>query len=87
MHLYNWGDPTLNKNLIKMFRYFSENKVWTGILKNFSLNYKDDYIEELFISGLDFLHVDVDGLDQEVYSKYRRKENFELVAQDILNIF
>jgi hypothetical protein len=56
-------------------------------LKNFSLNYKDDYIEELLISGLDFLHVDVDGLDQEVYSKYRRKENFELVAQDILNIF
>ena len=87
MHLYNWGDPTLNKNLIKMFRYFSENKVWTGILKNFSLNYIDDYIEELLISGLDFLHVDVDGLDQEVYSKYRRKENFELVAQDILNIF
>jgi MoaA/NifB/PqqE/SkfB family radical SAM enzyme len=86
MHLYNWGEPTLNKNLIKMLRYCSENKIWTGISTNFSLNYKDDYLEEMLTSGLDFLHIDVDGLDQEVYSKYRRKGNFELVVQNILKV-
>ena len=28
LHLYNWGEPTLNKDLIKMINYAHQNKIW-----------------------------------------------------------
>ena len=79
VHLYNWGEPTLNKKLIEMLKYCEENNLWTRISTNLSRSFKTGYIEELLNSGLNLLHVDVDGLDQEVYSKYRRKGDINLV--------
>jgi radical SAM protein with 4Fe4S-binding SPASM domain len=86
VHLYNWGEPTLNKNLILMLKYCEENNIWTRISSNLSIDYKEGYIEDLLKSGLDLLHVDVDGLDQEVYVKYRKKGNFDLVMKNIKKI-
>ena len=86
VHLYNWGEPTLNKNLIKMLKYCEDNNIWTRISSNLSLDYKEGYIENLLSSGLNLLHVDVDGLDQEVYAKYRKKGNIDLVMKNIKKI-
>jgi MoaA/NifB/PqqE/SkfB family radical SAM enzyme len=86
VHLYNWGEPTLNKNLVQMLKYCEDNNIWTRISSNLSLKYKDGYIEELLKSGLNLLHIDVDGLDQEVYAKYRKKGDYNLVMQNIKNI-
>jgi len=86
VHLYNWGEPTLNKDLIKMLKYCENNNIWTRISSNLSLDYKEGYIEDLLTSGLNLLHVDVDGLDQEVYVKYRRKGNIDLVIKNIKKI-
>lgn len=86
VHLYNWGEPTLNKNLIQMLEYCDQNHIWTRISSNLSLSYKENYLEDLLRSGLSLLHVDVDGLDQEVYSKYRRKGNIDLVLNNIKKI-
>ena len=86
VHLYNWGEPTLNKNLIQMLEYCDQNHIWTRISSNLSLSYKENYLEDLLKSGLSLLHVDVDGLDQEVYSKYRRKGNIDLVLNNIKKI-
>ena len=86
VHLYNWGEPTLNKNLVKMLKYCKENNIWTRVSTNLSLDFKEGYIEELLKSGLSLLHVDVDGLDQEVYSKYRKKGNIKLVYKNLEKI-
>ena len=85
-HLYNWGEPTLNKHLIKMLNYCKEKKIWTRISTNLSLKYKEGYLEELLLSGLNLLHVDVDGIDQEVYEKYRKKGNLDLVFENLKKI-
>jgi MoaA/NifB/PqqE/SkfB family radical SAM enzyme len=86
VHLYNWGEPTLNKHLIEMLQYCKKNKIWTRISTNLSLKYKEGYIEELLLSGLSLLHVDVDGIDQEVYVKYRKKGNLNLVFDNLKKI-
>jgi MoaA/NifB/PqqE/SkfB family radical SAM enzyme len=86
VHLYNWGEPTLNKHLINMLNYCKEKKIWTRISTNLSLEYKDGYLEQLLESGLSLLHVDLDGLDQEVYAKYRRKGDLNLVMKNLKKI-
>jgi len=86
IHLYNWGEPTLNKHLIEMIKYSKSKKIWSRISSNLSLNYKENYLEELVKSGLSLLHVDVDGLDQDVYEKYRRKGDFNTVIKNLKKI-
>ena len=86
VHLYNWGEPTLNKKLNEMLSYCKENNLWTRISSNLSLNLKDEYLKDLVNSGLDLLHVDIDGMDQEVYAKYRKKGNLEQVMNNLKKI-
>ena len=86
IHLYNWGEPTLNKFLIEMLKYAKSVGIWSKISSNLSLEYKENYLSELLNSGLSLLHVDVDGLGQEVYSKYRKKGNFNTVVKNLKTI-
>ena len=86
IHLYNWGEPTLNKHLIDMLRYAKSKNIWSRISSNLSLKFKDGYLENLTKSGLSLLHIDIDGLDQEVYAKYRRKGNLSTVIDNLKNI-
>jgi len=86
MHLYNWGEPTLNKDLIRMINYASSLKIWTRISSNLSLKLNDQYLEDLTKSGLSLLHVDIDGLDQEVYAKYRKKGDLKIVLSNLEKI-
>ena len=86
LHLYNWGEPTLNKNLIKMIEYANLNKIWTRVSSNMSLQYKKNYLEDLVTSGLSLLHIDIDGLDQEVYEKYRKKGDLKTVLNNLKEI-
>jgi radical SAM protein with 4Fe4S-binding SPASM domain len=82
-HLYNWGEPTLYKQLINMIKYCSDKNIWTRISTNFSLKYKEGYIKNLIHSGLSLLHIDIDGIGQEVYSKYRIRGDYDLVIKNL----
>ncbi len=86
IHLYNWGEPTLNKYLIEMIKYAKSKGIWSRISSNLSLEFKDGYLEDLVKSGLSLLHIDVDGLDQEVYAKYRKKGNLSVVINNLKKI-
>jgi len=83
VHLYNWGEPVLNKKLCEMLSYCHDNNIWTRISSNFSLKFKDGYIEKLITSGLSLLHIDLDGLDEKVYKKYRVRGDYNLVINNI----
>jgi len=72
--------------LIEMIKYLKSKKIWSGISSNLSIKYKENYLEELVKSGLSLLHVDVDGLDQDVYEKYRRKGDFNTVVKNLKKI-
>ena len=86
IHLYNWGEPTLNKKLVEMLEYAKSKKIWSRISSNLSLKFKEGYLEKFIKSGLNLLHIDVDGLDQEVYEKYRRKGDLNIVIENLKKI-
>ena len=86
IHLYNWGEPTLNKYLVEMLQYAKSKNIWSRISSNLSLKFKEGYLENFIKSGLSLLHVDIDGLDQEVYKKYRRKGDLNIVMENLKKI-
>ncbi len=86
IHLYNWGEPTLNKKLIEMLQYAKSKNIWSRISSNLSMKFKDGYLESFIKSGLNLLHIDIDGLDQNVYVKYRRKGDLNIVIENLKKI-
>lgn len=69
--LYDAGEPLMNKNIYKMIKYASDNKISTSISTNFNLFKKEKHLEALMNSGLTVLQPDLDGITQETYSTYR----------------
>ena len=69
MYLHIWGEPMLNREIIKMIRYASA-FAKTNISTN-GLNLTPELSEQLITSGVDTLIVSIDGATQQVYEKYR----------------
>ena len=64
-------------------KYTSDKKIYTILSSNFSTKYKGDYLEKLVTSGIGLLHLDLDGTTQEVYQKYRKRGDLDLVIENI----
>jgi MoaA/NifB/PqqE/SkfB family radical SAM enzyme len=83
LSLQNWGEPTLVKALPKMIKYASEKNIFVRLSTNFSIKYDEDYLEELISSGLGILVIDLDGTTQEIYEKYRKNGDLDVVISNI----
>lgn len=83
IHLLWWGEPFLNKDILKFVKYAHQNNIGTFISTNFSHHLSDDYIREVVKSGLDVISISLDGVTSEVYSKYRVGGDFNLVVKNI----
>lgn len=84
IHLYNWGEPLLNKHLAEFIGYFHERGKVTTISTNFSVkDYDDKYLEELVCSGLTEMDVSIDGASQETYGRYRIRGDLERIIRNM----
>lgn len=84
INLYNWGEPLLNKDLIRMIRYVKECNKNIKVLTSTNLNVNDNALLEEFISsGIDQVVVSCDGVSQAVYEKYRVGGNLDLVMKNL----
>lgn len=86
--LNNWGEPFLNKDIVRMVDYAHKKAVRTSINSNLNVPFSEQTVEGLINSGLDQLYVSFDGISQKTYEKYRRKgklstvfKNLKLVAE------
>lgn len=84
--LQNWGEPTLVKDLPKMIRYATDAGIWTHMSTNFSIDYSDEWLQELIKSGIGRLKIDLDGTTQDVYEKYRIGGKLETVLKNTRRI-
>ena len=82
LSLQNWGEATLVNELPEMIKYAAENKIFTRLSTNFSINYKNNYIDKLAKSGLGRIVIDLDGTTQEIYEKYRKNGNLDTVLKN-----
>jgi len=70
--LYNYGEPLLHPRLPDFVKYSKDAGIeWVEISTN-GILLTTELSEKLISSGLDFLRISIDGIDQKTYAKYRR---------------
>lgn len=82
LHLYNWGEPFLNKDLFKMIRYAKKFDLIVEESTNLSI-LDEKLAKNIVSSDLDYLIVAIDGMTKESYSKYRIGGNLENVLNNL----
>lgn len=82
---HNWGEPFLNKEIFEIIRYAKDAGIHTTASSNLSVNV-DNLAQKIIDSGLDHIHVSIDGLEQKTLEVYRRKANIDLVYKNIRDI-
>ena len=70
LHLYNWGEPFLNKDLVDMIKYTKQFDIIVESSTNLSI-LDESLVMDLIESELDYLIVAVDGMTDRSYAKYR----------------
>ena len=82
--LNNWGEPFLNKDLIKMVEYCHKKRIKTSVNTNLNVPLSKEEAENLVKSGLDTLYVSMDGITQKTYEIYRKQGNLNTVWDNLL---
>jgi radical SAM protein with 4Fe4S-binding SPASM domain len=83
---WNWGEPFLNPDLIRMIAYAKAKGIVVHTSTNGNVLLDESQIETLVESGLDSLVMAVDGASQETYEKYRQGGRLDRVILNIQNI-
>ena len=82
VQLYNWGEPLLNKDIVKIIAYTHKNNVGAEISTNLQVT-DDALLEKLIMTGLDRIIISCDGINQDMYEKYRKGGSFDKVVDNI----
>ncbi len=83
IRLYNWGEPLLNKDILRMIRYAKERGIDLKISTNLSMKMEDDQLRELLKSGLEKIYISCNGASPLTYIKYHVGGDFELVMDNM----
>ena len=79
--LYGWGEPFLNRDLLKMIRICSSRNITTMTSTNGHCLQSLDEALEVVDSGLSSLVIALDGSTQEIYHAYRKSGDVEKVKR------
>ncbi|MDQ7778260.1 MAG: radical SAM protein [Planctomycetota bacterium] len=83
LHLYNWGEPLLNRRLPELVKYAKAHSP-ARIFVSSNLNtLSEEMATGLIESGVDELTVAADGISEETYQKYRVGGSFEKVLTNL----
>lgn len=83
IRLYNWGEPMLNKDLLRMVNYAKERGIDIKTSTNLSVKMKDDQIAALLKAGLGKIYISCNGASSESYLKYHVGGDFNLVIDNM----
>lgn len=82
VNLHNWGESLLHPRIFDMIAYANANNLATNMSTNFN-RVSDEKIDKLIASGLEYLILSIDGISQDVYSKYRVRGNIDKVLRNV----
>ena len=82
INLHNWGESLLHPRIFDMIRYINKKNIATNMSTNFNL-VKDEKIDQIIESGLEYLILSIDGATQESYKKYRVRGNIDRVLSNV----
>ena len=83
-----WGDPVMNKDLDKIIDYIIENSTATIMLTTNGSIRDEGWWWDLGVKcgGRLNLVMDIDGIDQEMHSRYRQKTNLDTVINNLSTV-
>jgi len=84
--LFNYGEPFLCKDLLRMVRYAADRGLETFTSTNGQFFGSEKIAGEVVASGLTELLVCLDGADQETISRYRKDANFDEILSGIRRV-
>ncbi len=85
LFLYFQGEPFLHKSIIDFINYAESKNIFTGLSTNAQLiDYKT--AQQIILSGLSYIIISLDGMDQDTYAQYRRGGNINSVFAAINNL-
>jgi radical SAM protein with 4Fe4S-binding SPASM domain len=82
---FNWGEPLLNKDIYRLVRHAKTYGITCAISTNFN-TFEKTGPRDMVLSGLDFLDISLDGVNQESYEKYRVGGDFNKVIENIKSL-
>jgi len=80
--LFGWGEPFLNRDIFGIISVLKEFGKSVGIDSNLNIS-RQQTIDKLENSPIDFLSVSLDGVDQDSYTQYCYGGSFDLVLRNI----
>lgn len=86
IRLYNWGEPTLNKNLGRMVEYATGKGIDVKISTNLSMPLSDREIEDLAAMPFQKVYISANGASSETYLKYHIGGDFDLVMKNMRSL-
>ncbi|MEM3394010.1 MAG: SPASM domain-containing protein [Candidatus Methanomethylicia archaeon] len=85
IHLCNFGEPLLDKEIVDKIKYIKKFKIKTVIFTNGSLLNKN-ISKKIMEAGLDELWISYDGFSKKHFEKYRYPLKYEVVKKNIENV-
>ena len=79
------NEPLLNKDIFNMISFVNKKGITSTLFSNFTLS-NTFSIEDIVNSGIKYICIGLDGIDQQSYSKYRIGGNFDTVINSIKQI-
>ena len=86
VHLYNWGEPLLNRDLTFFIRELARRDIVVVTNTNLSLPLDDQAVDALVDSGIARIEASIDGFSQATYGRYRVKGRFELARDNLVRL-
>lgn len=84
--LFGWGESFLTKDIFPIIAMFQKRRIYLSVDSNLSI--KDEAIvERIGRSGIDFLSVSLDGVDQASYGQYRFGGSFDLAYRNMIRLW
>lgn len=85
LQVYTWGEPLLNKDLVKIVAYAKNKNIYVMLSTN-ATAMTPAYNEKLIDSGIDYIMVAIDGGSEETYKRYRVGGNYTKVLANVENL-
>lgn len=77
INLWNYGEPFLNKDILKIIKYATSKRINVITSTNGEFLNSKKFCLEIVKSGLQHLIICLDGMDQETINKIRKGANFD----------
>jgi len=83
INLSNYGEPLLHPNIVEMIEMAKKCGIYVTLASNLHPLHTDELADRLVASGMDYIYISFDGVDQETYVDYRRGGRFDTLVSAV----